>query len=109
MLVFGRNKLRRLFQGAFDQRQATLGLLAQQFVTIAAIPLHAVEFIRNRQRRQHRDFLRVHRLGNIGDLMHLIVHVLRELLHVLPLQFSLDGVRLPENLHFHGGAHDSGL
>src|SRR5258708_4207932 len=72
---------------------------------IAAVPLHAVEFVRNRQRRKHRDFLRVYRLRHIGDGVHFFVHVLRELLHVLPIQFSLDGVRLPEDLHFHRPAH----
>src|ERR1700674_5438828 len=105
LLCLEKNKLRGLFQRAFNERQATLGLLAQQLIVIAEVPLHAMEFVRNRQRRQHRDFLRVHRLRHIGNLVHLFVHVLRELLHVLPIQFPLDGVRLPENLHFHRPAH----
>jgi hypothetical protein len=102
---FDLRKLRGLFQRALNERQATLGLFAQQFFTIAAISLHAVKFIRNRQRRQHRNFLRIDGLRHIGDGVHFFIHKLRELLHVLRIQFSLDGVRLPENLHFHRPAH----
>ncbi len=76
---------------------------------IAAIALQAVELVRNRQRRKHSDFLRVHRFRYVGDGMHFFVHVLRELLHVFSIQFSLDGIHLPENLHFHRRAHVSGL
>src|SRR5260370_1392753 len=71
----------------------------------AAIALQARDCVGNRQRRQHRDFLRVHRFCHIGDIVHLVVHVLRELLYILHIQFPLDGVRLPEDLHFHRRAH----
>jgi hypothetical protein len=72
---------------------------------IAVIALHAVKFVGNRQRRQHRDFLGIYGFRHIGDLVHLIVDELREPLDVFPLQFSLDGIRLPENLHFYRRAH----
>src|SRR5467141_488678 len=72
---------------------------------IAAVALHVVKLVCNRQRRQHRNFLRVHGLRHVGDVVHLFVHVLRELLHILHIQFPLDGIHLPENLHFHRPAH----
>ena len=55
-----------MFQGALDERQATLGLFAHQLFAIAAIPLDVVKFVGNRQSRQHRDFLRVHGLRYVG-------------------------------------------
>src|SRR5229473_7876501 len=73
---------------------------------IAAVALQAVEFVGNRQRREHRDFLRIHRRRRIRDGVHLFVHVLRDLLHVFHIQLALDGVGLPEYLHFHRPAHE---
>src|SRR5882672_6074774 len=102
---FDLRKLRGLFQRALDEGQATLGLLAQQFFAIVALALHAVKFIRNRQRRQHRNFLRVHGFRRVRDRLYFFVDVLRESLHVLRIQLSLDGVHLPENLNFYRPAH----
>src|SRR5713101_4630437 len=102
---FDLRKLRSLFQRALNQRQAAFCLLAQQFFAIVALALHAVKFIRNRQRRQHRNFLRVHGFRRVGDRLHFFVNVLRKPLHVLRIQLSLDGVHLPENLDFYRPAH----
>src|SRR6266851_5320469 len=44
--------------------------------------LQAVELVGNRQRREHRDFLRVHCCRRVRDGVHLFVHVLRERLHI---------------------------
>src|SRR6266850_1145217 len=102
---FDLRKLRSLFKRALDERQATLRLLAQQFFAIVALALHAVKFIRNRQRRQHRNFLRVHGFRRVRDRLHFFVDVLCESLHILRIQLSLDGVHLPENLNFYRPAH----
>ncbi len=98
-----------LLQRAFDERQATLGLFAEEFFAIAAICLRAVEFIGNRQRREHRDFLRVHRRGGRRNRVHLLIDVLRKLVDVRFVQLAANRVRLPENFDFYGTAHVSGL
>src|SRR6266481_4231474 len=76
---------------------------------IAAIALHIVKLVRNRQRRQHSDFLRVYSFCHVGYVVHFFVHELREFLHILHIQFPLDGIHLPENLHFHRPAHVSSM
>lgn len=98
-----------LLQGALDEGQAAFSLFAEQLFTVAAIFLRAVELIRNRQRREHRNFLRVHRRSARRNRMHFFVDVLRQVVDVRFVQFAANRVRLPEYLDFHGTAHVSGL
>ena len=99
--------LRGLFQGAFDERQAALGLFAHQVFAVAAVFLCAVQFIGNRQRHQHGNFLRIHRRRSSGNRVHFFVDVLREFVNVRFVQIAANRVRLPENLDFYWCAHDS--
>ena len=98
-----------LFQGALDEGQAALGLFAKEFFAVAAIFLRAVEFVGNRQRREHRNFLRVDRRSARRNRVHFFVDVLRQVVDVCFVQFTANRVRLPEYLDFHGTAHVSGL
>src|SRR5712691_681092 len=104
-----RTSSRGLLQGAFDEGQAALGLFAQQFFMLAAIPLNAPEFIRDRQSREHRNFLCVHGLRHIRNCLHLFIDVPGKLLHVRFIQLAANRVRLPEDLYFHRHTHVSGL
>ena len=63
----GPHSSRGLLQRALDQRQAALGLFAEQFFVFAAVALRAVQLVGDGQRGQHRDFLRVHRRGGVGN------------------------------------------
>lgn len=89
-----------LFEGSFNERQAALGLFAEQFFLIAAFALHVVQFIGDGQSGQNRNLLRVHRRGGVGDRLHLFIHVFRELLNVARVEVTLYRVGLSEDLHF---------
>jgi len=99
----------RLLQGALDERQAALGLLAKQLFAVAAVFLRAVKFIGNRQRRQHRNFLRVHRRAARRNGVHFFVNERSQLVDVRFIQIAANRVHLPENFDFYGTAHVSGL
>ena len=51
----------RFVLGRARRGSGSARLVREEFFVVAAIFLRAVEFVRNRQRREHRNFLRVDR------------------------------------------------
>jgi len=100
---------RGLFQRALDERQAALGLLAEQLFAIAAVFLRAVQLVGNRQRRKYGNFLCVDGRGGRRNCVHFFVYTRCQLVDVRFVQFAANRVHLPEYLDFYGTAHVSGL
>jgi hypothetical protein len=94
-----------VFQGALDQREAALGLLAQEFFLFGAIFADGVEFVGNSESGEDGDFLRVDGGGDVGDGAHFFVDVGGEFLDVALVELAANGVDLAEDLDFYGIAH----
>lgn len=102
-LLKARN-LSGLFEGAFDEGEATLGLFAEEFLVFAAEGAQTFQFIGDGEGGKDGDFLRVHDAGCGGDGVHFFIHEFGELLDIGGLEFALDGEGLAEDLDF-GGRH----
>jgi len=94
-----------LLEGAFDEGEAALGLLAEHLFFVGEFRLEAVKLVGDGQGRENGELLRVYDSGSFGDGMHFFVHVFGQLLDVLLFQLSADGVDLAEDLDFHRCAH----
>lgn len=98
-----------LFEGAFDESEAALGLFAKQFRIFAALGLQSLQFVGDGKSSENGDFLRVDGAGGGGDGVHFFVHELGELVDIGGLQFPLDGIGLAEDLDFDGCGHSASL
>src|SRR5579885_438531 len=94
-----------LLEVSFDERQATLGLLAEQLFAVAAVALRGVQLIGNGKRGEHGDFLGIYGAGGIGDSVHFFVHKRSEFLDVSGFELAVNRVALPEDLYLYGTAH----
>lgn len=89
---------RSLFEGAFDEGEAALGLFAQKFFLFAAFAQTAVQFVGDSQRSKDRCFLRVHGGGGVGDGAHFFIHIGGKFLDVGGIEIAGDGIGLAEDL-----------
>ena len=96
-----------LFECAFDEYQAALGLFPQNVLAVAQVALRAVQFIGDGQGREHRDFLRVYRRSSIRYGAHFLVHEARQFQDVVLVQLSADRICLAKNLCFYGHAYET--
>jgi hypothetical protein len=87
-----------LFEGAFDEGEAALGLFAQEFFLFAALALAAVKLIGDGQGREDRGFLRVHGAGGVGDGAHFFIDIGGKFLHVGGVEIARDRIGLAEDL-----------
>jgi hypothetical protein len=94
-----------LFEGAFDEGEAALGLFAQQFFLFAAFAQAGVELVSDGESGEDRGFLRVHSGSGTGDGVHLFIHVRGKFLHVGRSEIARDGVGLAEDLDSGGCWH----
>ena len=98
-----------LFEGAFNEGEAALGLLAEHLFFVGEFRLEAVKLVRNGQGCENGKFLRVHDSGGFSNGVHFFVHIFGKLLDVLFFQFPTDGVDLAEDLDFYRRAHEAEL
>ena len=97
--------LRGLFESAFDECEAALGLFAQEFFLFAACVEAAMQFISNGQSGEDGGFLRVHGGSGVGDGAHFFIHIGGKFLHVGGIEVASDGIGLTEDLDSGGRWH----
>jgi hypothetical protein len=88
-----------LFEGAFDQSEAALGLFSQKVLPFAAFAQAGVQFVGDGQSGQHRGFLRVHGGSGVGDGAHFFIHVSGKFLDVGGIEIARNRIGLAEDLN----------
>jgi len=87
-----------LFEGAFDEGEAALGLFAQEFFLFAAFAKAAVKLVGDGESGEYGGFLRVHCAGGVRDGAHFFIHIGGKFLHVSGIEIARDGIGLAVNL-----------
>lgn len=98
-----------MFEGAFDEGQAALGLFAEKFGVFAALGLESLQFVGDREGSEDGDFLGVDGARSGGYGVHFLVDKFGEFVDVGGLEIPLDGIGLAENFDFYGGGHKAVL
>lgn len=88
-----------LFEGAFDESEAALGLFAQKVLPFAAFAQAGVQFVGDGQSGEHRGFLRVHGGSGVGDGAHFFIHVGGKFLDVGGIEIARNRIGLAEDLN----------